>query len=121
MVPGGRVRGLMVWRGGGGTGLVMGGANRRAEAERLVRGVNLLVATPGRLLDHLQNTRARGPARLRLLQAPLHTPASSTAVLACIQQFHGLCTALIPFIAALIIFDPHGNTDYQRYCDLGVQ
>jgi ATP-dependent RNA helicase DDX18/HAS1 len=39
-------------------GLVMGGANRRAEAERLAKGVNLLVATPGRLLDHLQNTRA---------------------------------------------------------------
>ncbi|KAI3883330.1 hypothetical protein MKX03_024546 [Papaver bracteatum] len=38
-------------------GLVMGGAARRGEAERLVRGVNLLVATPGRLLDHLQNTK----------------------------------------------------------------
>lgn len=38
-------------------GLVMGGANRRSEAERLVKGVNLLVATPGRLLDHLQNTK----------------------------------------------------------------
>ena len=37
-------------------GLVMGGANRRAEAERLVKGVNLVVGTPGRLLDHLQNT-----------------------------------------------------------------
>ena len=35
-------------------GIVMGGANRRAEAEKLARGVNLLVATPGRLLDHLQ-------------------------------------------------------------------
>ena len=35
----------------------MGGANRRGEAERLVKGVNLLVATPGRLLDHLQNTK----------------------------------------------------------------
>lgn len=35
-------------------GLVMGGANRRSEAERLVKGVNLLVSTPGRLLDHLQ-------------------------------------------------------------------
>ena len=34
----------------------MGGANRRTEAERLAKGVNLLVATPGRLLDHLQNT-----------------------------------------------------------------
>lgn len=37
-------------------GIVMGGANRKQEAERLQRGVNLLVATPGRLLDHLQNT-----------------------------------------------------------------
>ncbi len=35
----------------------MGGANRRGEAEKLVKGVNLLVATPGRLLDHLQNTK----------------------------------------------------------------
>ncbi len=35
-------------------GIVMGGANRRVEAEKLAKGVNLLVATPGRLLDHLQ-------------------------------------------------------------------
>lgn len=35
-------------------GIIMGGANRRAEAEKLVKGVNLLVATPGRLWDHLQ-------------------------------------------------------------------
>ncbi len=34
----------------------MGGANRSAEAQKLERGINLLVATPGRLLDHLQNT-----------------------------------------------------------------
>ncbi len=32
----------------------MGGANRRAEVDKLVKGVNLLVATPGRLLDHLE-------------------------------------------------------------------
>ena len=32
----------------------MGGANRRVEVEKLEKGVNLLVATPGRLLDHLQ-------------------------------------------------------------------
>jgi superfamily II DNA/RNA helicase len=35
-------------------GIVMGGANRKAEVDKLVKGVNLLVATPGRLLDHLQ-------------------------------------------------------------------
>ncbi|KAF7533127.1 hypothetical protein G7054_g7376 [Neopestalotiopsis clavispora] len=37
-------------------GIVIGGANRKAEADKLAKGVNLLVATPGRLLDHLQNT-----------------------------------------------------------------
>ncbi|KAG5648174.1 ATP-dependent RNA helicase [Asterophora parasitica] len=38
-------------------GIVMGGANRRAEADKLAKGVNLIVATPGRLLDHLENTK----------------------------------------------------------------
>ncbi|EEB93582.1 hypothetical protein MPER_07734, partial [Moniliophthora perniciosa FA553] len=38
-------------------GIVMGGANMRAEEDKLKKGVNLLVATPGRLLDHLQNTK----------------------------------------------------------------
>lgn len=48
-------------------GLVIGGANRRAEAERLVKGVNLLVATPGRLLDHMQNTKGFTFSSLRVL------------------------------------------------------
>nr|XP_027120605.1 ATP-dependent RNA helicase HAS1-like [Coffea arabica] len=41
-------------------GLVIGGLGRsslKEEAVRLVKGVNLLIATPGRLLDHLQNTK----------------------------------------------------------------
>ncbi|CAL1696486.1 unnamed protein product [Somion occarium] len=38
-------------------GIVMGGANHRAEADKLQKGVNLLVATPGRLLDHLEGTK----------------------------------------------------------------
>lgn len=37
-------------------GIVMGGANRKMEAARLQKGIAVLVATPGRLLDHLQNT-----------------------------------------------------------------
>lgn len=36
---------------------MIGGANRKMEALKLQKGVNLLVATPGRLLDHLQNTK----------------------------------------------------------------
>lgn len=35
-------------------GLIMGGTNRSAEAQKLLKGVNIIVATPGRLLDHLQ-------------------------------------------------------------------
>ncbi|KAH7104510.1 DEAD-domain-containing protein [Auriculariales sp. MPI-PUGE-AT-0066] len=35
-------------------GIIMGGANKKAEAEKLEKGVNLIIATPGRLLDHLQ-------------------------------------------------------------------
>lgn len=38
-------------------GILMGGANRKAEADKLQKGVNLIIATPGRLLDHLQNTK----------------------------------------------------------------
>ena len=37
-------------------GAVYGGESRSNEKARLRRGVTILVATPGRLLDHLQNT-----------------------------------------------------------------
>ncbi|KAL3315727.1 ATP-dependent RNA helicase ddx18 [Cichlidogyrus casuarinus] len=39
------------------TGLIMGGSNRQSEATNLEKGVTILVATPGRLLDHLTNTK----------------------------------------------------------------
>ena len=32
---------------------------RNSEAQKLAKGINILVATPGRLLDHLQNTKVR--------------------------------------------------------------
>lgn len=35
-------------------GLIMGGSNRSAEAQKLANGINIIVATPGRLLDHMQ-------------------------------------------------------------------
>lgn len=37
-------------------GLIIGGSNRKQEEDKLKKGVNILVATPGRLLDHLTNT-----------------------------------------------------------------
>lgn len=38
------------------SGLLIGGENRCHEKARLRKGVTVLVASPGRLLDHLQNT-----------------------------------------------------------------
>lgn len=35
---------------------IIGGSYRKGEAKKLKKGVNLLIATPGRLLDHLNNT-----------------------------------------------------------------
>ncbi|KAJ0241993.1 DEAD-box ATP-dependent RNA helicase 27 [Hirschfeldia incana] len=48
-------------------GKVIGGENRKKETEILVKGVNLLVATPGRLLDHLENTTGFVFKNLKLL------------------------------------------------------
>ena len=40
------------------TGAVMGGESKQKEKSRLRKGVTVLVATPGRLLDHLNNTQS---------------------------------------------------------------
>jgi ATP-dependent RNA helicase DDX18/HAS1 len=37
--------------------LIIGGANRKVEAEKLKKGVSVVIATPGRLLDHMNNTK----------------------------------------------------------------
>lgn len=37
-------------------GLLMSGANRQTEAQKLRKGINIIVAMSERLLDHLQNT-----------------------------------------------------------------
>lgn len=37
-------------------GLIMGGSSRSAEVQKLLNGINTIVATPGWLLDHMQNT-----------------------------------------------------------------
>ena len=48
-------------------GLVIGGANRRAEADKLLKGVAHLVSTPGRLLDHLTSTKGFVYSNLQVL------------------------------------------------------
>jgi len=49
------------------SGVVTGGATRTHEKARLRRGIPILVATPGRLLDHLQNTSSFDFSKCRWL------------------------------------------------------
>ncbi|KAH9490736.1 ATPdependent RNA helicase [Bulinus truncatus] len=48
-------------------GCLMGGEKRKAEKSRLRKGVNILVATPGRLMDHIKLTRVLHLARIQWL------------------------------------------------------
>ncbi|KAF8244545.1 DEAD-domain-containing protein, partial [Wilcoxina mikolae CBS 423.85] len=48
-------------------GLVTGGEKKKSEKSRLRKGMNILVATPGRLLDHLQNTTVLKVDKVRWL------------------------------------------------------
>ncbi|KAH7339789.1 P-loop containing nucleoside triphosphate hydrolase protein [Rhizoctonia solani] len=49
------------------SGLLTGGATRAHEKARLRKGVPILVSTPGRLLDHLQNTESFNVSKCRWL------------------------------------------------------
>ncbi|KAG2442452.1 hypothetical protein HXX76_002538 [Chlamydomonas incerta] len=49
------------------SGLLIGGENRAHEKARLRKGVSLLAASPGRLLDHLQSTASFRTTELRWL------------------------------------------------------
>ncbi|KIY49111.1 DEAD-domain-containing protein [Fistulina hepatica ATCC 64428] len=49
------------------SGLLTGGATRTHEKARLRKGLPILVATPGRLLDHLQNTTSFNVGKCRWL------------------------------------------------------
>ncbi|KAF1814148.1 DEAD-domain-containing protein [Eremomyces bilateralis CBS 781.70] len=48
-------------------GTVFGGENKQKEKSRLRKGLNILVATPGRLIDHLQNTKSLDLSLVRWL------------------------------------------------------
>jgi ATP-dependent RNA helicase DDX31/DBP7 len=49
------------------SGLLIGGENRTHEKARLRKGLPILVTTPGRLLDHLQNTSSFNVGKCRWL------------------------------------------------------
>ncbi|KAI7870352.1 P-loop containing nucleoside triphosphate hydrolase protein [Spinellus fusiger] len=48
-------------------GTIIGGDSKSKEKARLRKGVNVLVSTPGRLLDHLENTKSFNVQNLRWL------------------------------------------------------
>ncbi|KAI9685467.1 MAG: ATP-dependent RNA helicase dbp7, partial [Bogoriella megaspora] len=48
-------------------GAVTGGESKKKEKARLRKGINILVATPGRLADHLANTQVLDVSRVRWL------------------------------------------------------
>ncbi|KZF23149.1 DEAD-domain-containing protein [Xylona heveae TC161] len=49
------------------SGTVIGGEKKKSEKARLRKGLNILVATPGRLVDHLENTEALDVSNVRWL------------------------------------------------------
>ncbi len=48
-------------------GIVIGGEKKKSEKARLRKGLNILVATPGRLADHLNNTKVLDVSNVRWL------------------------------------------------------
>lgn len=48
-------------------GIVIGGEKKKSEKARIRKGVNVLIGTPGRLADHLENTSALDISQLRWL------------------------------------------------------
>lgn len=49
------------------SGIVIGGEKKKSEKARLRKGLNILVATPGRLADHLDNTEVLDVSQVRWL------------------------------------------------------
>ncbi|KAG7170282.1 ATP-dependent RNA helicase DDX31-like [Homarus americanus] len=48
-------------------GYLIGGEKKKAEKSRLRKGINILVATPGRLIDHLYHTKSLSVANVKYL------------------------------------------------------
>lgn len=48
-------------------GIVVGGEKKKSEKARIRKGVNIMVATPGRLADHLENTSSFDISQVRWL------------------------------------------------------
>lgn len=49
------------------SGLVIGGEKKKSEKARIRKGINIIVATPGRLVDHIRTTECLSLAKLQWL------------------------------------------------------
>jgi ATP-dependent RNA helicase DDX31/DBP7 len=48
-------------------GCIVGGEKRKSEKARIRKGLNIIIATPGRLVDHFENTASLGVSRVKWL------------------------------------------------------
>ena len=48
-------------------GYLMGGENKHSEKNRIRKGINILICTPGRLIDHIETTKSFSLKNLRFL------------------------------------------------------
>lgn len=83
-------------------GLVIGGANRRAEADKLAKGVAHLIATPGRLLDHLTSTKGFVVSNCQV-KALSHSSHMSRPVVPICHAPFSLYVTHILFVQILVI------------------
>ncbi len=60
--------------------VIFGGVGMQPQVDRLRRGVDILIATPGRLLDHLQRAATRVSTSLRALSLMKPTACSIWAL-----------------------------------------
>ena len=48
-------------------GVLLGGENKKSEKARVRKGINILISTPGRLIDHIEHTKCLSLEKIRWL------------------------------------------------------
>ena len=48
-------------------GVLLGGENKKSEKARVRKGINILISTPGRLIDHIEHTKCLSMEKIRYL------------------------------------------------------
>lgn len=76
-------------------GILVGGEKKKSEKARIRKGLNILVSTPGRLLDHLDHTKSLNFAQLKWLVIDeadrLYEQGFSAIIGQIIERIQNLC------------------------------